>query len=355
MKYFLYSGCSLESSASHYLISVLAMAKPIDIEFIEIEDWNCCGASISYIGAGEFQLQVLNARNLALAEAHGAYDIVAPCSSCYIMANKINRELQEDPELLTKVNLALAEGGLKYSGSLKVRHLLDVLYNDIGLEKIKSAVKKPLLGLSVAGYVGCQTTRPYGEYDSVERPHVQDDILAALGANVIDFSRKMQCCGSGIFLPELEKSLVLVKDIIEETRDNGAQVISTACPMCQMNLEIYQGKINKAFRTKLNMPVVFISQLMAAAFGLNLVKEGAFNRNIVPALDVVAKGFAEAPKALPEGLSPEQRYQIFIAVTLAGQDAEKRALVMREYGLDEKTLDYLSKKVEQAALSALRD
>jgi len=355
MKYFLYSGCSLENSASHYLISVEAIAKPLGIEFLEIKDWNCCGASISYIGAGEFQLQVLNARNLALAEAQGDYDIVAPCSSCYIMANKINHELQENPELLAKVNDILAEAGLQYNGTLKVRHILDVLYNDIGLEKIQTAVNRPLTGLNIAGYVGCQTTRPYGEYDSVERPHVQDDILGALGANVIDFSRKMQCCGSGIFLTELEKSMVLVKEIIEEARDNGADLISTACPMCQMNLEVYQGKINKAHGTDLKMPIVFITQLMAAAFGLDLVREGALNRNIVPARKVIEESFTEGPVGLPKDLSAQQRYQAFLAVARAGEDADKLEDVKKRYGLNDMTLDYLKETVERAALRALSD
>lgn len=292
MKYFLYYGCSLEASASHYLVSTRAIAPALGIEWVEIEDWNCCGASISYVGASELEVVTLNARNLAMAEAQGGYDIVAPCSSCYIILNKINRELAEDPALLAGVNEILAEDGMSYSGSVRVRHLLDVLYHDIGLKAMGQAVRKPLSRLTAAAYVGCQTARPFGEYDSAERPLIQDKILASLGARVVEFDSRVKCCGSGIFLTELDKAGPLVSQILTEAEQRGAQVVSTACPMCQMNLEIYQPKINRALGVSHKMPVVFITQLMAAAFGLNLKKEAALSRNIVPALSTVRAGLA---------------------------------------------------------------
>jgi heterodisulfide reductase subunit B2 len=283
MDYFLYQGCSLEASGIHYMISLEAAGKVLGLHFKEIEDWNCCGASISYVGGNELSVEVLAARNLALAEAQGGMDIVAPCSSCYIVLNKVNHKLKEDPALLAKVNEVLAEGNLRYSGNLKVRHILDVFFNDVGLEKIKAAVKKPLKGLKVAGYVGCQTVRPFGEYDSVEKPTVQDQILTALGAEAVPFPNKMRCCGSGLFLTELEKCYVLASDILEDAQSHGGQIISTACPMCQMNLEAYQKRMNKALGTHFNIPVVFITQLMAVAFGLDANKDGALNRLLISA------------------------------------------------------------------------
>ena len=283
MDYFLYQGCSLEASGIHYMISLEAVGKALGLHFKEIEDWNCCGASISYVGGNELSVEVLAARNLALAEAQGGLDIVAPCSSCYIVLNKVNHKLKEDPELLAKVNEVLAEGNLRYSGKMNVRHILDVLFNDVGLEKIKAAVKKPLRGLKVAGYVGCQTVRPYGEYDSVEKPTVQDQILTALGAEAVPFPKKMRCCGSGLFLTELEKCYVLARDILEDAQSHGGQIISTACPMCQMNLEAYQKRMNKALGTNFNIPVVFVTQLMAVAFGLDAKKDGALDRLLISA------------------------------------------------------------------------
>ena len=282
MDYFLYSGCSLEASGVHYLISLEAVAKALGITLKEIADWNCCGASISYVGGNELSVDVLAARNLAIAEANGGLDIVAPCSSCYIVLNKVNHKLQEKPALLAEVNEVLAEGDLKYSGKIKVRHLLDVLFNDVGLDKIKSAVKKPLNGVQVGGYVGCQTVRPFGEYDSVEQPIVQDRLIEALGAEAVHFPKKIRCCGSGLFLTELDACYELARDILKDANDNGGQIISTACPMCQMNLEAYQKKINKALGTNFNIPVVFITQLMAVAFGLAR-KEAALDRLLISA------------------------------------------------------------------------
>ncbi len=287
MTYFLYPGCSLEASGSHYEVSVEAVAKALGLDFKEIEDWNCCGASIHYVGGTELQTKALNARNLALAEQQGGYDIIAPCSSCYIQMVKTAHEFEEEPQLAAELNEILAEGGLSYSGGLKVRHVLDVLYNDVGVERIKAAVKKPLTGLKVASYYGCQTTRPYGEYDSVEDPVTMDEILEALGAEVVPFDKKVKCCGSGIFFTEMETCAPLVGDIIGAAEAGGAALITTACPMCQMNLEIYQPRLAKMLKRDLEMPVVFITQLMALAFGLDPNKDAALNRNIVSTDEVL--------------------------------------------------------------------
>lgn len=281
MDYFLYSGCSLEISASNYLISFEAVAKALGMNLKEIDDWNCCGASIAYVGGNEMQQKVLNARNLALAEKQGGFDIIAPCSSCYIMMIKTNHDMQTNPELAAKINSVLAEGGLNYTGSLKVRHVLDVLVNDVGLEKIKSLVKKPLTGVKIAPYYGCQTTRPYGEYDSVENPTSMDKLLGALGAEVVAWDKKVKCCGSGIFFTEMENCGPLARDLIDSAAAAGAEAIGVGCPMCQMNLEVYQPKLNQMLGANLKMPVLFITQLMALAFGMDANADAAMNRNII--------------------------------------------------------------------------
>jgi heterodisulfide reductase subunit B len=282
MKYYLYWGCSLEGTGANFLLSLRPACEALGMEFEEIEDWNCCGASVSYAGAGDLAIKVLNARNLALAEAKANYDIVAPCSSCYIQMIKVNHEIKEDPAVLKQVNACLAEGGLNYKGGIKVRHIQDVLYNDVGVDKIRERVTKPLNGLKVAGYVGCQSVRPYGEYDSTIKPVVQDRLLEALGAEAVPFPKKMLCCGSGIFLPEMDYCLDLVKTILEDALNHGAKMVSTVCPMCAMNLEMYQDRINKKYGTRLDVPIVYLTQLMAAAFGMDLKKDAALNRNVIP-------------------------------------------------------------------------
>ena len=287
MKYFLYWGCSLEGSGANFLVSLKPPCEALGMEFLEIEDWNCCGASVSYAGAGDLAIKVLNARNLAIAEAEGGYDVVAPCSSCYIQMIKVNHEIKEDPKLLDEVNACLAEGGLKYQGNLNVRHLQDVLFNDIGVDKIKEKVVKPLTGLKVAGYVGCQSVRPYGEYDSVNKPAVQDRLIEALGAEAVPFPNKIKCCGSGIFLPEMDYCMELVKNILEDALNHGADIISTICPMCAMNLELYQGRINDKYGTDFDVPIVYLTQLMAIAFGMDMKKDAALNYNVIPPEGVI--------------------------------------------------------------------
>jgi heterodisulfide reductase subunit B len=281
-KYFLYWGCSLEASGANYLVSLKPVGKALGLAFEEIEDWNCCGASISYVGANDLSVKVLNARNLALAESKGGYDIIAPCSSCYIQMVKVNHEIQESETVARQVNEILAEGGLKYTGKVKVRHLQDVLYHDVGVQKIKEKVIKPLNGLKVAGYVGCQSVRPYGEYDSAEKPVVQDRLLEALGAEAVAFPKKIRCCGSGIFLTEMEHCLGLVRNILEDAVGHGAQMVSTVCPMCAMNLELYQERINRAHGTHFDVPIVYLTQLMAVAFGMDFKRDAALNYNIIP-------------------------------------------------------------------------
>jgi heterodisulfide reductase subunit B len=282
MKYFLYWGCSLEGTGANFLVSLKPVGEALGMEFEEIEDWNCCGASVSYAGANDLAIKVLNARNLAIAESQGGYDIVAPCSSCYVQMIKVNREIKEDPDLLKDVNTCLAEGGLNYKGTIRVRHIQDVLYNDVGVDKIKEAVVKPLSGLKVAGYVGCQSVRPYGEYDSVNKPKVQDRLLEALGAEAVPFPNKIRCCGSGIFLPEMDHCMELVKNILEDALKHGGQLISTVCPMCAMNLEMYQERINKAYGTDFDVPIVYLTQLMAVALGLDMKRDAALNYNVIP-------------------------------------------------------------------------
>ena len=283
MKYFFYWGCSLDGgSGANFKVSIESICRHIGIEIVEIDDWNCCGASISYAGANDLEIKVLNARNFALAEAKGSYDIIAPCSSCYIQMNKFNYEYNNDEALKSNINEILSEGDLKYTGRLRVRHIQDLLFNDVGINKIKEKVRKPLHGLKVAGYVGCQTVRPYGEYDSVEKPAVQDYILEALGAEAVLFPKKINCCGSGIFLPEMDLCLGLAKDILDDAINNGAELISTVCPMCAMNLEMYQGKINEKYNTKYDIPIVYLTQLIAIAFGMDFKKDAALNYNFIP-------------------------------------------------------------------------
>jgi heterodisulfide reductase subunit B2 len=286
-EYSFYPGCSSQkgASSSNYLVSVQAMCRDLDIQLNEIPDWNCCAASIGYAGGGELPRLTLSARNIALSEQHNAgQDIVATCAACWLSTREAAERLHEDQSLLAECNTALAEAGLKLQNQTPIKHMAEVLIEDIGLEAIAAKVKKPLEGIKIAGYVGCQTNRPFGiAGESFENPQYLDKLVEALGGDSITgYEKKVQCCGGALAFSEPAKSQEMVKGIIESAYDHGADLIVTPCPVCQMNVEIYQDDINATYGTQFKMPVVYYSNLMAVAFGRS-AKEAALNAQIIPA------------------------------------------------------------------------
>ncbi len=285
MKYYSYfPGCSAESTGLGLGLSAKAIAKPLDMELVEIEDWNCCG-STPYGSLDEEEAIVVAARNLALAEKMG-FDLVTPCSSCYVTLAKANRHLQEHPKLLTQVNEALAVAGLNYQGSIRVRHLVDVLVNDITPEFIADKVKNRLDGLRVAPYYGCQLVRPQLGLDDTEFPQTLDWLVECLGAEAVYFPLKARCCGGSLTLSEEKNVLELLRKLLQSAQENGAQCLVTPCPLCQTNLDAYQSRVNARFKTSYKLPVLFISQLIGLALGIEAELLG-MNTNIVSPREVL--------------------------------------------------------------------
>ena len=288
-KYTYYPGCSSEGSAAHLDKSVRAIAPVLDIELEDLNDWNCCGASVGHVGGGYLPNVALTGRNLAGAEAQGSEDILTPCAACYLNTHGTNEKIKADVALRGKVNEALGAADMKYESDLQVRHACEVLVNDVGLDKIREKVSNPLEGIKVAGYVGCQTVRPFaateagGDYDTFEDPDFLDDFVAACGADPVPFERKTSCCGGSVSVMSPEKTLHLIRQILEEAKEKEADVIATPCPLCQTNVEMYQAAINKKFGTKFDIPVVFYSQLMAVAFGLDAKEDAGLGRNTIRA------------------------------------------------------------------------
>lgn len=279
MKHYNYfPGCSAESTGLGLGLSTEAIAGPLDIELVELEDWNCCGSTPYGSLEGEESIAVA-ARNLALAEKSG-FDLVTPCSSCYVTLAGANRHLQEHPKLRSQVNEALAVAGLEYKGGLRVRHLVDVLYNDVTPEFIADKVKNRLDGLKVAPYYGCQLVRPRYGLDDTEFPHTLDGLVTCLGAETVDFPMKARCCGGSLTISEEKNVLELTRKILQSAVDNGAQCLVTPCPLCQTNLDAYQGRINSRFKTGYDIPVLFITQLTGLALGIEARALG-MNTNIV--------------------------------------------------------------------------
>lgn len=307
-QYIFYPGCSMESSAKAYAASLQAVCKVLDVQLSEVDDWNCCGAT-EYLALDRLPAYALIARNLALAErqANGTRTVVTACSACYLNLSKTDHYMREDATLGGQVNQALAAGGLHYTpGTLMVRHFLDVVINDIGLEAIAARVVKPLKGLRVAPYVGCMLPRPdYNKrFSETEHPTELDDLIRVLGAEVIDFPLKTVCCGGHMTQIGPDTAFELIRRIVAGADQYRADVIVTLCPMCQMNLDVFQGQMNGYFKTNYQIPVLFFTQLMGVAFGLE-VKELGFGREFVSARPAMSRIGVETPE--PEAEAPRPR------------------------------------------------
>jgi heterodisulfide reductase subunit B len=280
MEYIYYPGCSLESSGKPYDESLRAVFRALGIGLRELEDWNCCGATM-YMSVDEALSMAISARNLALAEQAGFRDLIAPCSACYTVLLKTNRFLRESPELRAKVDHLLGQVGLKYGLGVKVRHPLDVLVNDVGVEEIASAAKRSLEGVAFAPYYGCQIVRPERGFDDCEFPSAMDTLFQRLGVRAVYFPLKTRCCGGMLMTTFPDVCLQLVKDLLECAAENGAECIVTTCPLCQVNVEGYQKRINKRFGTSYQIPVMYFTQLLGVALGCS-EKELGLHKNLVP-------------------------------------------------------------------------
>ncbi len=270
MRYFYYPGCSLKSSGKPYEESLLAVFDKLGVKMQELPEWSCCGAT-TYMGVDEVQAFALAARNLAIAEKSDGNEpacLVAPCNACYLVLNKAQHYIAEYKDVRQRVTGALHEIGLNYHGDVKVRHPLDVLINDVGLDVIKKNVKKPLKGMKVACYYGCQVVRPYATFDDQQNPTSMDKILRALGAETIDWPLKTRCCGASLMGTVQAAGLRLSYILLKEARGLGADTVATCCPLCQHNLECYQGDMANEFGEGAESPVAYFTQLMGIALGI---------------------------------------------------------------------------------------
>ncbi|OGO17280.1 MAG: hypothetical protein A2Z14_18655 [Chloroflexi bacterium RBG_16_48_8] len=265
-EYAYFPGCSLEKIALSYHLSTIETSKKVGVELKELEDWNCCGAT-AYFHVDELLAYTLCARNLAMAEQENL-DLVAPCSACYKNSYFTNLHLKEDPDLADHINFALAEDNLHFSGNIAVKHLIEVFAQDVGPEEISTKVSKPLDGLKVAPYYGCQILRPRKDNEEVEQAEFFEDLLSAIGAEPVPYALKLCCCGGSLILTSRRAALSMVRNLLQNAMDSGAALIATACPLCQVNLECYQSQVNQEFGTQFSMPVMYFTQLLGLAFGI---------------------------------------------------------------------------------------
>jgi heterodisulfide reductase subunit B len=259
-----FPGCTLSTKGAGYDRSGRAVAGALGLPFEELPDWQCCGATFP-LATDNSMAFIAPTRLLTQAQNAGGH-VTTLCAVCFHVLRRTQNFLQVHPEMLERINWFTEEN---YEGEARVSHFLELLRDDLGWEKVKEKVKQPLKGLKVAPYYGCLLLRPGDEIglDNPDNPRILHECLDALGAEVVDFPYKDECCGSYLLVSKPEVPKVLANDIVNSARQNGAQAIITACPLCQFNLDYPQRKANGNASGK-EIPVLYFTQLMAAAMGL---------------------------------------------------------------------------------------
>ena len=274
MKYLYYPGCSLTASAREYDLATRVVMTSAGVTLTEIDDWTCCGASAAAPISRLLSL-ALSARNIALAEQMETdSQVLVPCSACYLNLKKAQDALCHDAGGRSTINAALQAVDLEATGSIGIRHLLDVMARDLGPQHLAPLVTCDLSGLTVAPYYGCQCLRPFIEFDDPEQPTSMDPLIEITGAAVLSWEMAARCCGASLVSISPEAGLERVCAILKAAR--GADLIVTVCPMCQINLDGWQTKASQMAGEDLSTTVLYLPQLLGLAMGLESDELGLY-------------------------------------------------------------------------------
>jgi heterodisulfide reductase subunit B len=260
-----YPGCALHGSSNDYQQSLRACLGALDVQLDEIKDWICCGATAAHSLNHKLSM-ALPARNLALAERDGFEKLFAPCPLCSMQLLKVQRAVVD--ESLRRELSQIVEADLRGGG--QVLNLIQ-LFETIGLDRVKSAVKTPLESITAACYYGCLLTRPpeVVHFDDFEQPTSMEAVVAALGAKTVNWNYKTECCGAGLTMASEDTVLELANKILSNAADHGANCLVVACPMCHVNLDMKQAAVEQRFRKKFGMVIYYLSDLVGLALGLS--------------------------------------------------------------------------------------
>jgi heterodisulfide reductase subunit B len=271
--YLYFPGCSLRATGAAYDESLVELFRVLDIPIEELDDWNCCGAT-SYMAVDESSAFLLSARNLSIAAQQGGRDLMAPCSACYLGLRKAQDYVAHYPDVRSKVEAGLKAAELKPFMGVKVRHTLEILYNDVGPAKIKAKTVRKWQGGKIACYYGCQAVRPYDEVDSPHNPMRMDELMRAVGAQTVEYPLKTKCCGGTLTGTIHDVGVRLNYILLKEAVRKGAEAIVTICPLCQFNLDAYQAEITGDQGEKFDVPILYFTQVLGWALGGDPAKLG---------------------------------------------------------------------------------
>jgi len=312
MKLAYYPGCSLDGSAIEYGLSTKRTAELLGVELLEIEDWNCCGATSGH-NTNQLLSLALPARNLALAEKTGL-DVLAPCAACYNRFRNTEHVVRHDRKMQEKIAAVIE---MDYAASNQTLSILELIVNKVGLEKLREKVSHPLKTMKAACYYGCLLVRPqeHTGFDDNEDPRSMDQIMQALGAESVEWSFKTECCGAALATSRPDVGYRMIYEVIRNAREAGAECLVTACPLCMMNLDMRRRGVEKAFNETLDMPVYYITELLAIACG-DSPRDVGVHRHFVEAEGYLA--------SLPEKAA---RIEAEEAARLEAEQAKKAARV----------------------------
>lgn len=266
-KFALYLGCTVPVRAQNYELSARVIARHFGIELVDIPSFTCCGFPIKSVS--QQSSLVMAARNLALAESQGL-DIITLCTACTGTQVEANHQLKHEPETLSEVNKILAPEGLEYKGTVNVRHFARVLYEDIGIDRIREEVKVDLQSLPVAAHPGCHFTKPseaFEGFDDPENPHVYDDLINATGARSNPYSEWELCCGGAILGIRVDVAYAMAGKKLQSVKESGSEAMILICPFCNVMYEQNQKKIEKELEQTYNIPAIYYPQLLGLALG----------------------------------------------------------------------------------------
>ncbi len=275
IKLALFPGCSMPTEQYGYELSVREVMPLVGVELVDLEGWSCCGEPMKSVNA--LMTLYLSARNIALAEKAGL-DILAPCAMCHLALSDCMHVLGSDESLKKRINEKLASEDLEYHGSAKLYHVVDLLYDVVGLEKIQGLVKKPLKDLSVATHYGCHLLRPsvIGRPVDSEQPKKMEEIIKICGGSAPFYPEKLDCCGGIVQFNLLESALTKTGQKLKAVKDAEFSCFVDVCPWCHKMFDARQQKAAETVAAKLDVPVLYFTQLLGLALGIDSKKLGLF-------------------------------------------------------------------------------
>jgi heterodisulfide reductase subunit B len=290
-EYALFIGCTISVRGLNYELSARKVAEKLGIEFVDIQEFSCCGFPLSSIHHNS--AVTIAARNIALAKAKNL-DIITLCSACtgYLTEIKKLLENKTNSKLLKDVNSKLKDLGYKYEKGVKIKHFARFLFEDIGVDKIKEHIKEPLKGIKVAPHYGCHYIKPSDIFDGFDNPlHPQslDKLIEVTGATPVHYRDKLQCCGGGILAVNEETSVKMVKEKLDHIKDANADAMTLICPFCSIMYDEFQPTVEITYETEYKIPVLYYPQLLGLALGLDPKKDLAVRTNQVKVKPLLEK------------------------------------------------------------------